>query len=189
MPKVIELTTEKIGIAKEFYPDFEIVLHNPVKGVSTRLPYRNESVEGIFAHHILNQISWRQTVPSVLDWARCLRDGGLLHIIVPSQRWIGRALLQEEIDPHIMPVLWGAQDGKYNFNKSSHSLLGIRRLMEHASMGIVKAKISVFQMEIGGKMYDAEQIYVCGQKFEFAGQRDTIEVEEEFNEPSTTETA
>lgn len=182
MPKVVELTTEKIGVAKEFYPDFDVIMYNPVRGKSTKLPYRNEELHGIFAHHILNKIGWRQTVPSVLDWARCLRDGGLLHIIVPSQRWIGRALLQEEIDPHVMPALWGSQDSKYNFNKSSHSLLGIRRLMERASLGIVKAKIGIFSMEIDGEMYDAEQLYVCGQKFDFAGQRQKLEVEGEFDE-------
>ena len=180
MSKVVELTTEKGTIAQEFYPDAEVIRFVPLnsRGHYRKLPYADNSLDGIFAHYILQQISWRETVPSVLDWARCLREGGLLHIIVPSQRWIARMLLQEKVDPHVKPMLFGAQDTKWNINKNVFSLLDLRVLMEAAGCGIVKAKIGAVDMMVNDETLQAEQLYVAGMKSKFAGQREKFEVED-----------
>jgi hypothetical protein len=179
LSKVVELTTEKGTIAQEFYPDAEIIRVNPLNRSGRRrgLSYPDESLDGIFAHYILQQISWRETVPSVLDWARCLREGSLLHIIVPSQRWIARQLLQEKVEPHVKPMLFGAQDKIWNTNRSTFSLLDLRILFETAGLGIVKAKIGAVEMVVDKETYQAEQLYIAGIKSEFAGGREKFEVE------------
>jgi hypothetical protein len=166
-------------MSQEFYPDAEIIRYNPLNSrgkVKNYFPHGPESLDGIFAHYILQQISWRETHPSVLKWASALREGGLLHIIVPSQRWIARQLLQEKCEPHVKPMLFGAQD-KFNVNKNSFSLLDLRILCERAGLGVVKAKVGVVEMIVDGETYQAEQLYVAGFKSKFAGERDKHEVE------------
>jgi len=87
-------------------------------------------------------------------------------------------LLQEKVEPHVKPMLFGAQDKKWNINKNVFSLLDLRILMETAGLGIVKAKIGRVEMVVDDKTYEAEQLYVAGMKSELAGQREKFEVED-----------
>lgn len=162
MSKVLELVYNNgPRLADDFYPDDEVEqLHfdqNP-------LPYKDGELRGIFTHYVLNKISWRGTVEAVRDWGRCLEPEGLLHIIVPSRRWIARAMLQEKIEPHVAPLLFGDHGGTWEFNGSLHSVSDLRAMIDNAGLACVKAKIGEVEMEVGDGTYKAEQIYVVGRK-------------------------
>lgn len=47
-----------------------------------KLPYEDDSVDEIFASHILEHIDWR--VPALEEWHRVLKPGGLITVCVPD---------------------------------------------------------------------------------------------------------
>ena len=163
MSKVLELTYADVGLAKEFYPDDDVELFNPLLD-PTHLPFDDGEFKGIFAHYILNRISWRETIASIVEWSRCLEVDGLLHIIVPSRRWIARQMLQEAIEPHVAPLLFGELNNEWEVGRSTHSVSDLRAMIDAADLAITKAKVGTVQMELADKTYQAEQIYVVGRK-------------------------
>jgi len=46
------------------------------------LPFEDNSVDEIFASHILEHVDWR--VPALEEWHRVLRPGGVIVVIVPD---------------------------------------------------------------------------------------------------------
>ena len=161
MSRVIELTDGiEPTIAADFYPDDEIEEYNPFV-IREPLPYNDGELKGIFAHYILQKFHWRQTIGVVKDWGRCLEEDGLLHIIVPSRRWIARNMLQENIEPHVAPLLFGEYDMP---TRSLLSVSDLRAMIDNAGLACIKAKIGLVKMKINDEEFEAEQIYVVGQK-------------------------
>lgn len=161
MSKVIELTDGiEPTMAEQFYPDDKVEIYNPFV-LREPLPYNDGELKGIFAHYILQKFHWRQTISVVKDWGRCLEEDGLLHIIVPSRRWIARNMLQESIEPHVAPLLYGEYDIPV---RSLLSVTDLRAMIDFAGLACVKAKVGTVVMEIDGEQYKAEQLYVVGQK-------------------------
>ncbi len=48
------------------------------------LDYPNESVEAIYASHVLEHFSYNQTLDVLKDWVRTLKPGGVLKVAVPD---------------------------------------------------------------------------------------------------------
>jgi hypothetical protein len=165
MSKVLELSTDNIIISQDFYPDDEVVLFNPLTlDPGEPLPIDDGSVKGIFANFMLNKISWRWAQPTLDDWARCLEDEAILHVIVPSMRWISKQFWQEELPPHVKPMLFGEQTSEFDIGRNAFTMLELRIMFDLAGLAVIKAKVGAVDMLIGDDEYQAEQLYVAGIK-------------------------
>ena len=166
MSKVVELTVASTPVCADTYPDTEIELLDPFNYVGRPLPYKDGELGGLFAYFILNRIPYVYTVTAVKDWARCLKPGAILHVIVPSLEWICRALLQEEVEPHVKPLLFGTQVDERNIGMNGLKMIDLRNYFGVAKLSVVKAKVSKVVVEVGEEQFEAEQHYVAGVKNE-----------------------
>ena len=73
-------------------------------------------------------------------------------------------LLQEAIEPHVAPLLFGELNNEWEVGRSTHSVSDLRAMIDAADLAITKAKVGTVQMELADKTYQAEQIYVVGRK-------------------------
>ena len=165
-PRIVELTVEKNTLAEQLYPDIEIELRNPYNYVGAELPYEDGELDGIFTHFILTNVAYRRTQAVVNDWVRCLRPGGLLHVLVPSFEWLAKAILQEQIPLHVRPLLFGTQHSQHHIAMNALTMLDLRVLFRQAGLTVIKARVKIFQVQIGDETLDAEQIYIAGEKNE-----------------------
>ena len=164
MPKVVELTThdQVLSLCLQVYPDDKIQLVNPLDYIGTPLPFKDCTLRGIFAHYILNRIPYGYTKFAVADWVRCLRPGSMLHVIVPSLEWLARAVLQDRLEPHVKPLLFGLQTDEHNVGMNALRMTDLRDIFDRAGLRSVKARTQIVSIEVGEEIYEAEQHYVAG---------------------------
>lgn len=62
---------------KRVYPDTEVVIADV-----RYLPFENDSIEEIFASHLLEHFDFRE--PVLEEWKRVLQPGGLITVVVPD---------------------------------------------------------------------------------------------------------
>lgn len=58
-----------------------------------KIPVSDNSFDELLSVHSIEHISWRQTIPTLKEWHRVLRSGGLLRIECPNLRWICQSYL------------------------------------------------------------------------------------------------
>ena len=164
MSKIVELTTSSKPMCQEVYPNDEIELLNPFGYVGKPLPYEDEKLGGLFAYFILNRLPYVYTQSAMKDWARCLKPGALLHVLMPSLEWLCRAFLQENVEPHVKPLLFGTQVDEKNIGMNALKMTELRDLFEIAGLEVRKAQVSIVTIEVGEEQFEAEQHYVAGVK-------------------------
>ena len=162
MSKVVELTTASVAMCAETYPDVEIELLDPFNYIGKPLPYKDGELGGLFAYFILNRIPYAYALTAVKDWARCLEPGAILHVLVPSLEWICRALLQEKVEPHVKPLLFGTQVDERNIGLNGLKMIDLRDYFGVAGLSVIKASVGEVSIEVGEEIYKAEQHYVAG---------------------------
>jgi hypothetical protein len=164
MSKIVELTSYPEGqqFCKDTYPDDKIIQLNPFEYVGTPLPYKDCTIGGMFAYWILNRVPYRYAASVVADWARCLRPKAILHVFVPSAEWLARQLLQDKMEPHVRPLLYGTQDDEYNVGMNALRMADLRDYFDLAGLRTIKARVSKVGIEVGEEVYEAEQHYVAG---------------------------
>lgn len=158
----------KISLVQTVYSgeEYEITEHCPFEQDNpTVLPFDDCSFDGVFSYAVLNAYSWRDSVAVVKDWARVLKPEGVLHILVPSQRWLGKLMMQHTVQPQMRPLLFGDQtDYAGSASLSSYTLLDLRVHIEASGLRLVVAKTGQYTVDMAGQRYDAEQLYVAGVK-------------------------
>jgi predicted SAM-dependent methyltransferase len=60
--------------------DYDHLEHNDI----TKLPYEDESVDLIYASHVLEYFDRQEVIPVLQEWVRVLKKGGILRIAVPD---------------------------------------------------------------------------------------------------------
>jgi hypothetical protein len=171
MSKVLELTTNKQGLADKLFEGSEVELHNPLLRPSVKVPFKDGEFDIVFAHFVLNKIEWFKGVQTVVEWARALKDGGTLHLAVPSQRWLGASLARTEVGTHVKVLLYGSQQSKYEFYRSCYNVSDLRMIFEAAGLATVKARTGPCEIIVGDQMMEGEQVYMVGQKQAFVKER------------------
>lgn len=61
------------------------------------LPYEDNSVDEIYAGHILEHISIRETGKTLDEWYRVLKPGGHITVTTPDFHWVCEAYLNNEL--------------------------------------------------------------------------------------------
>jgi predicted SAM-dependent methyltransferase len=123
-----------------------------IADVTSRLPFEDESVELVYAVHLLEHVATDE-VPRVLaDWRRVLRPGGVLMVAVPDLDAIARILVERAgwfTPPHNpwLGAIYGGQKDEWDFHKTGFTAPWLAHLLEDAGFGEVR-RVERFE-EIG----------------------------------------
>lgn len=79
------------------------------------LPYEADSVDEIWCTHALEHIPQAKVVPTLQEWKRVIKPGGLITLHVPSLRWCCQNFLDHE-GQFALWTLYGQQnrEGEYH---------------------------------------------------------------------------
>lgn len=81
-----------------------------------RIPVDDETFDIVFSSHTLEHFSWTSVDKVLKEWTRTLKVGGELRLVVPNLRHVAQRLLDDNIYPTDMWVLYGEQDYPKNFH-------------------------------------------------------------------------
>jgi ubiquinone/menaquinone biosynthesis C-methylase UbiE len=173
MSKVLEITDKDFATCQDFYKDAEVTLYNPLATQLVPFRFEDEEFDAVWAHHTFQYIPWRWTGPVFMEMVRVLKDApdAVIHIFVPSIRWIGKQWWQESIPPHVKPILFGEQTGEFDIARNAMTLREFRTMFDQAGLAVIKAKVGVMEVEVEDEVYQSEQIYVAGVKNAFVIQQ------------------
>lgn len=94
------------------------------------------SVDEIYASHILEHFSHRNTVDVLKEWVRALKPGGLMRIAVPDFDYCVRAYLSEHSsDTLIEPFIMGGHGDTYDHHGAIFNETKLREVMRLAGLG------------------------------------------------------
>ena len=104
-------------------------------------PYKNESIEEIFAKDVLEHFPFKTTEPLLKEWYRLLEKGGKLYIQAPDLEHIAKeVILNRKYDyKEISFWIYGEQDYPTNFHKAGFTIYTLKFLLE--SIGFIVTKI------------------------------------------------
>jgi len=121
--------------------------------------------DGILASHVLEHVEYRIVHPVVAGWARCMKIGGELHIVVPSFEWTAKQVLKENPSKALMGHTFGGQTTPWDYHYCMFTMRLLRYVIEKAGMNVVRARSGDYHLRSPeGKIVVAEQHYVMGVK-------------------------
>jgi hypothetical protein len=171
LSKILELSTFNYKTCEDLYPDDDIILYNPMHNDEiVPLPFKDGEFQGIWMHHFFNKVSWRWSGPFLVECVRVLasENDALLHVIVPSIKWISKQFWQEALDPHVKPILFGEQTSEFDIGRNAFTMLELRIMFDQAGLAVIKAKVGAMEIQVEDEVYQAEQLYVAGVKNEIS---------------------
>lgn len=120
--------------------------------------------DGVLASHVLEHFPYNDIQGVVDEWARLLKGGGQLHIVVPSLEWAARQILIEDTSPALFPHMYGSQINEYQVHMSGFTMRLLRLKMAKADLMVQRARTGDYDISINGKVFQARQHYVMGVK-------------------------
>lgn len=122
-------------------------------------------LDGLLASHVLEHFSYWQTEKVLEGWVKCLKDGGELHILVPSLEWAAREVLSENPSPAVYAQLYAGQVNQWDVHYTGFTMRKLRQLMERVGINCHTAKTGVYHIRVGSMgEFEAHQHYVAGVK-------------------------
>lgn len=122
-------------------------------------------LDGLLASHVLEHFSYWNTEEVLAGWVRCLKDGGEIHILVPSLEWAARQILSEQPSPAVYAQLYAGQVNQWDVHYTGFTMRKLRQLMEKVGISCQVAKTGVYHVQVGSLgVFEAEQHYVAGFK-------------------------
>ena len=127
-----------VDIRKEVSPDVVCDIQ--------KLLYPDNSVDEIFASHLLEHIGWRKVDEVLKEWYRVLKPEGYLKLILPNMKFLCTKFLQwEETDnmnslKENMKVVYGNQDYPYNFHYFGYTPKLISFTLSSSNFKIIEIK-------------------------------------------------
>lgn len=122
-------------------------------------------LDGLLASHVLEHFSYWDTEKVLKGWVKCLKDGGELHILVPSLEWAAREVLSENPSPAVYAQLYAGQVNQWDVHYTGFTMRKLRQLMERVEINCHTAKTGIYHIRVGtlGE-FEALQHYVAGVK-------------------------
>lgn len=124
-------------------------------------------LDGLVASHVLEHFSYWKTEKILEGWVRCLKDGGELHILVPSLEWAAREVLSENPSPAVYAQLYAGQMNQWDVHLTGFTMRKLRQLMERVGINCHTARTGIYHIRVGtlGE-FEALQHYIVGVKGE-----------------------
>lgn len=121
--------------------------------------------DGFLASHVLEHFSYWKTEKVLQGWVNCLKDGGELHILVPSLEWAAREVLSERPSPAVYAQLYAGQVNQWDVHLTGFTMRKLRQLMDIAGISVHTAKTGVYHVRVGSLgEFEAHQHYIAGVK-------------------------
>ena len=125
--------------------------------------------DGVLASHVLEHFGYWESVKILKHWGELLKEGGQLHIIVPSLEWVARATLSENMPLSVFPHLFGGYTNDWQAHKMMFTMRLLRKYMEEAGFGVDRAKTAPYRLVVTDSdgnehTMEAEEHYVRGIK-------------------------
>lgn len=122
-------------------------------------------LDGLLASHVLEHFSYWNTEKVLAGWIRCLKEGGELHILVPSLEWAAREVLSENPSPAVYAQLYAGQVNQWDVHLTGFTMRKLRQLLQKNGISVNVARTGVYHIRVGtfGE-FEAEQHYVAGVK-------------------------
>jgi len=104
-----------------------------VRRIDKLSPFRNDSVDLIYACHCLEHFSHRQVLNVLKEWRRVLKKGGVLRVSVPDFDSMVELYLAAERDiQYVLGPVTGGQDYKFNYHMTIFNEESLKRLFVEA---------------------------------------------------------
>lgn len=173
MTRILEIGANVKPLSQITYEDAEIIFLDAdpnvpnihvVADASQPLPFAEGTFDGIFASHILEHITYWKEQSVLIEWARCLKSGGMLHILVPSWEWVARQVLSEKPSPALKPLAFAGQVSPWDIHLNMFTMRQLRALLDRAGLSVVRARTGGMIIAVVGEPYEVEQHYVAAVK-------------------------
>lgn len=102
------------------------------------LSFPDNSVEEVYASHVLEHFPRRKVQDVIADWVRVLRPGGRIRIAVPDFEWAARKYLERDPSANIAGVLMGGQIDDDDYHKAAFDYDGLMVMMQRAGLVCIK---------------------------------------------------
>ncbi len=132
-----------IGCGKRYIPGFihvDVVPqdHLQVLADVSKLPFRYDSVDLIYACHVLEHFGRHAIHDVLLDWNHALRLGGILRISVPNMEAIAaQYYLTEDLEP-LISLIMGDQKDRFNHHGMIFDYFVLRDHLRRAGFRLVR---------------------------------------------------
>lgn len=122
-------------------------------------------LDGLLASHVLEHFSYWKTDTVLAGWIRCLKEGGELHILVPSLEWAAREVLSERPSPAVYAQLYAGQVNQWDVHLTGFTMRKLRALFEKLGISVHTARTGVYHIRVGNMgEFEALQHYIAGVK-------------------------
>lgn len=122
-------------------------------------------LDGLMASHVLEHFSYWSTEKVLGGWVKCLKDGGELHLLVPSLEWAAREVLSENPSPAVYAQLYAGQVNQWDVHLTGFTMRKLRQLAEKVGINCHTARTGVYHIRVGSLgEFEAHQHYIAGVK-------------------------
>lgn len=120
--------------------------------------------DAVFASHVLEHFPWFESVNVLKEWATALKQGGELHVLVPSLDWIGKQIVSETPSRGTIPLLFGGITTQWDAHFAGFTMRSLRATFEAAGLRAQRAASLPMVIMAMGVPVEVQQLYVMGVK-------------------------
>lgn len=99
----------RVDVREDANPDYRCDLR--------KLPFATGEFDIVFSSHTLEHFGRQEISDVMAEWCRILKEDGEMRLVLPNIKWAAQHILNDEIDVHVLNVLYGAQTYDTNFHK------------------------------------------------------------------------
>lgn len=152
---------------KEPHPDWKILNISPspeVDYVANAIDlsmFENESVDQIYASHVLEHLSCQEAGVALTEWYRVLKKGGKLFVSVPNLKTLSKLILRDDLSYdeliRVISMIYGGQIDQYDFHKYGYTIENLTHLLKTVGFDFI------IQVDQFGMFRDASTIVYCNE--------------------------
>jgi SAM-dependent methyltransferase len=92
----------------------------------------------VFASHVLEHFSYKDTATVMQEWAKALKPGGEMHLVVPSLEWCAREVLEPTQGKSltVLIMLYGGHNNPWDFHMVGFTVRHLRALCDQIGIRI-----------------------------------------------------
>lgn len=105
-----------------------------------KLPYPDNSVEEVYASHLLEHFAHPERDRVVEEWARVLKPNGVLRIAVPDQKKLAKEMIESDESGnfgHAEAIMYGGHSDPNDIHHTAYTERVLRERMNAAGIGFV----------------------------------------------------
>jgi len=101
---------------------------------AAKLEYADDSIEEIYASHVLEHFSYHNAADVLAEWVRVLKPGGRVRIAVPDFDWVVKQYVSQSDKFNIEGILMGGHSHEHDVHLAIYNEPKLRAVMERAGL-------------------------------------------------------